>query len=104
MCFKPKWLSHIHIPDLTLNGSKLELVSVQTYFGVIIDDNYKDNNDLYRKTKEICAKGNVLVKKFSVCNADVQEKLLKTYCSAFYCSDLWCYFDIMSFNKYKILT
>ena len=28
-CFKPKCLSNIHIPDSTLNGSKLELVSTQ---------------------------------------------------------------------------
>ena len=94
MCFKPKCLSNIHIPHFRLKGINLELVSTQTYLGVIIDDNYKDNNHLYRQTKVIYAsRGNVLVKKFSMCNTDVKVKLFKTYCSAFYCSALWCYFD-----------
>ena len=99
MCFKHKCLSHIHIPHFTLNGSKLELVSTQTYLSVFIDDNYMGNNDLWRQTKAIYSKGNVLVKKFSICNADVKEKLFKTYCSAFYCNALWSYFDTMSFKK-----
>ena len=87
------------MPDVTLNGSKLDLVSVQTYLGVIIDDNCKDNNDLYRQTKAIDARSNVLVKKFAMCNTDVKAKLFNTYYSTFYCSALWCYFDTMSFKR-----
>ena len=87
MCFKPKCLSNIQCTysRFHINGSKLELVSIQIYLGVIIDDTFKDKNDLYRQTKAIYAKGNVIVKKFSKCNADIKAKLFKTYFPAFYC-------------------
>ena len=45
------------------------------------------------------ARGNVLINKIYMCNADVKENPFKTYCSAFYCSALQCYFDTMSFKK-----
>ena len=103
MCFKPKCLSNIQCTysRFHINGSKLELVSIQIYLGVIIDDTFKDKNDLYRQTKAIYAKGNVIVKKFSKCNADIKAKLFKTYFPAFYCRALWYYFDTMSFKKLK---
>ena len=35
MCFKPKCLSNIHIPDFTLIGSKLEMVSTRHIWVVL---------------------------------------------------------------------
>ena len=100
----PKCLSNIHIPDFTLNYSKFQLVSTRTYLGVIKDDDSKDNNDLYRHPKAIYARGNVLIKKFSLCNTDVNAKLFKTYCSAFYCGALWCHFDkLCHWKSFRIL-
>lgn len=99
MCFKPKCLKNIHVPDFTLNGNKLQLVTSHTYLGVIIDDYLRDKDDLFRQTKAVYARGNVLVKKFLMCNADVKAKLFKTYCSSFYCSQLWCSFDTTSYRK-----
>jgi hypothetical protein len=99
MCFKPKELADIYVPDFTLNGNKIDLVSSHTYLGVIIDDSSRDNDDLFRQTKAIYARGNILVKKFSSCNVDVKARLYKAYCSSFYCSQLWSSFSTASFRK-----
>ena len=38
---------------------------------------------MYRQTMSIYARGNISVKKFSVCNSDVKARFLKAYCSSF---------------------
>jgi len=99
MCFKPKGMSKLHIPDFTLGMKKLDLVSSQKYLGVVIDDSSKDNDDLFRQTRSIYARGNILVKKFGMCNPNVKSRLFKAYCSSFYCSQLWCSFSVASLRK-----
>ena len=101
MCFKPKVLSNLHVPDFWLNDGKLEVASSHTYLGVCLDDNYNDNMDLFRQTKAIHAHGNVLIKKFGICDDDVKVKLFKAYCSSFYCSQLWSSYCDISYRKLR---
>ena len=99
MCFKPKSLSKMYIPDFFLNGNKLPIVSSQMYLGVCVEDSFTDNGDLARQTKAVYARGNVLIKKFSLCDTEVKTRLFKAYCSSFYCSQLWSTFTTTSFRK-----
>ena len=101
MCFKPKSLSSLHVPDFYVNGRKIEHVSSHLYLGVIIEDCYYDNMDLRRQTKALYARGNTLIKRFSVCNDDVKVKLFKAYFSSFYCCQLWCSYSCVSLRKLK---
>jgi hypothetical protein len=99
MCFKPKGLKKLRVPEFYINGSVLEIVSTYKYLGVIIDDLYSDNDDILRQTRCIYARGNILIKKFSMCNVEVKARLFKAYCSSFYCSQLWCSYSTACFRK-----
>ena len=102
MCFKPKILSKLHVPKFILNGLEVEVVSSHVYLGVILDDNYCDDRDLLRQSRAIYARGNVLLKKFSICDINVKIKLFKAYCTSFYCSQLWTCFTGVSYKKLKV--
>ena len=102
MCFKPKCLANLIVPMFTLNGCKIELVVSYVYLGVVIEDSYNDNMDLGRQTKAIYARGNSIIKKFSVCDNNIKAKLFKAYCSSFYCCQLWCSYCVVSYRKLKV--
>ena len=101
MCIKPNWLKNLTIPTLYLNGSPIDVTSDHKYLGMIISDNKKDDLDMKRQMCSIYARGNVLVKKFSNCTDDVKIKLFKSYCTSFYCLNLWNSFKVSSFRKVK---
>ena len=99
MCFKPKKLSTIHVSNFILDGKILDIVTSQKYLGVFINDQLTDDDDIHRQTKCIYAKGNILVKKFSNCSNNVKGRLFQSYCTTFYCDQLWCRYKTSSFSK-----
>ena len=99
MCFRPKGLVNISIPNFSLCGNSLEVVSNHPYLGIIIDANCRDNQDIQRQIKAIYSRGNAMIKRFKLCNNDVKVRLFKAYCSSFYCSQLWCNFDTVPYRK-----
>ena len=76
----------------------LDRVSTYKYLGVIIDEQYCAHEDIQRQTRCIYARGNVLIKKFSVCTNDVKPRHFKS-CHTLYCSQLWCSYNSASFTK-----
>jgi len=102
MCFKPKQLSSLFVPEFTLNGKVLNMVCCDKYLGVFISDNLRDDNDINRELRAIYARGNVLIKKFIMCTDDVKVKLFKSYCNSFYSSQLWCSFNVASIKKLQV--
>ena len=99
MCFKPKKLRNLHVPTFTINDRNLEQVCKQKYLGVIIDEELCDNTDMNRQVKSIYSKGNVLIRKFLNCSADVKARLFRSYCCSFYCDFLWCNYTLAIFRK-----
>ena len=99
MCFKPKNLSKMCVPTFTLDGKDIDYVDKQKYLGVVLEEKLCDNNDMNRQMKSIYGRGNMLIKKFSICSTDVKAKLFKSYCNSLYCGSLWSNFNQLSFNK-----
>ena len=99
MCFKPKQLQHLSVPVFKLNGKELEMVIDRKYLGVIITDDLRNDSDIKRQIKSVYVKGNVLVRKFSKCTAEVKARLFKAYCSSFYCDSLWCNYYSETYRK-----
>ena len=46
MCFKPKCMNTFTVPDLFIDGALLDRVSTCKYLGLIIDEQYCDNEDI----------------------------------------------------------
>jgi hypothetical protein len=97
MCVKPRRFKKLIVPNICLNGKVLNLVNKHKYLGVL-NDKFNDDDDLRRQTRSIYSRGNVIVKWFKQCNDEVKSQLFKSYCSNFYCSQLW------SEQKYLVST
>ena len=41
MCIKPAALKNMYVPNVELNGQKLELVKTEKYLGFIVNDSFK---------------------------------------------------------------
>ncbi len=101
MCFTPKAAPKLQVPDFFLNGCVLEKVSFYKYLGVLIDCDYADNKDIQRQIRSIYQRGNILTRKFSMCSSEVKTCLFKSYCTSFYCSQLWSNHNSTCFKKLK---
>ena len=77
------------LPLFKLNGNTLQEVSCFSYLGCLLSKDNSDNYDIERQRKQLCIRGNVLLRKFHMCTVDVKVKLFKTFCAPLYCSHLW---------------
>ena len=89
MCFKPKRLSNLLIPDMYLNGELLTTFAKTKYLGVVIDCDSHGNDDMIRQFKAICARGNIWISRFKISYDDVKSCLFQCYLSSVYGCQLW---------------
>ena len=101
LCIKPKWLKNLITPTMYLCGSAISFSKEHKYLGMKLCDDRTDDADMKRQLRCIYARGNALVKRFSHCSEDVRIKLFKSYCSSFYCLNLWCRFNVTSLKKVR---
>ena len=80
MCVKPEKLENLHVPNVYLNDKQLDWFENIKYLGVIISSN-KSDKDIYRETRSMYSKGNLLHRNFHKCASDVKEFIFKTYFS-----------------------
>ena len=70
-------MANLHVPFFTLNGKPLDLMTQQMYLGVVVEDKFHDDTDMYRQMKSIYRGGNILIKKYSLCSTEVKIKVFK---------------------------
>lgn len=99
MCFKPKSMSDLHIPVLSLNKVPLAFVSSCKYLGTMISDKCVDDDDIFRQVKSIYARGNMLISRFRTCSDDVKLKLFRSFLSNAYGSHLWTKYKFVTYRK-----
>ena len=85
----PKWLQHIKLSDIVLNGKKLTYLDSHKYLGVIIRHDMFDDMSISQQVKGTYARGNILISIFRKCDDDVKVKLFKTFCNNFYGCSQW---------------
>ena len=99
MCFKPKKLSDLSIPELYLNNKPISCVSTCKYLGVVVSDNLDDDDDIFRQVRSMYTRGNMLINKFRSCSYTVKLQLFKSYLSSAYCCQLWCIHRHATYTK-----
>ena len=55
-----------------------------------------------RMVRNLYARGNMLVRKFGICDETVKMSLFKTYCYSLYCGTLWCNYKVAAWRKLKV--
>ena len=89
MHFRSKLLRHATLPDVTLNGDVLQVTDTFTYLGNILKSDLSDDLDINRQRRQLYAQGNLLLRKFYMCNLDVRLRLFNSYCAPMYNVHLW---------------
>ena len=62
----------------------MSYVSHFKYLGHIIENTFCDDSNVNRELKNLYARVNVLVRRFSYCSTQVKLRLFKWYCLCFY--------------------
>ena len=68
MAIMPKWLQHIKLSDIVLNGKKLTYLDSHKYLGVIIRHDMFDDVSISQQVKGTYARGNILISRFRKCD------------------------------------
>ena len=102
MCFKPKKMTNLYIPQVRLNGKVLKWFAIYKYLGIMIRDDSNDEADINRHKKGVYTRGNHMISKFKNCTDDVKICLFKTYFTSMYGSVLWCNYRQTSLTKAKV--
>ena len=88
---RSKMLKGADIQPFALCGENLDEVNEVKYLGHYISADGKDDRDMNRACRQLYAQGNSLIRKFHMCTEEAKIKLFVTYCSQFYCAQLWLF-------------
>jgi len=81
-------------PQFTLENCKLSYVPQFKYLGHIIEHTFCDDSDVNKVLRNLFARVNVLIRRFSYCSTHFKLRLFKSYCL--------CYYDIALWQNYHV--
>lgn len=102
MLFKPKQFSLSTSPTVLLGNMTVCFSDSVTYLGVKLNSSLTDNDDILRQVRSVYCAANKLKAKFSKCSLVVKNVLFRSYCTQFYCSQLWNHFSKSSYQRIKV--
>ena len=71
MCIRPKGMKDLYFPVIYLNNIVVKVVTKEKYLGGFLADDNSDDEDLFRQTRRIYARCNVLSKNFKCCTEEI---------------------------------
>ena len=89
-------------PLIKLSGKPLEFVQQFKYLGHIISSDLSDNKDIQNQNKKLCARGNLVIRKFKHCADDIKCLLFKTFCYSMYGAALWSAYSAAVINRLRV--
>lgn len=102
MCMKSRKYKLLNIPSVKLGDTVLIYVETYKYLGCIINCLLNDNDDIKRTLRGIYARSNMLSRKFYNCSDETKRFLFQTYCTNFYCIQLWWFYNQESLRKVRV--
>lgn len=102
MKFLPKGWKNTVTPCLSLNGDNISFASSIKYLGHMIHDNLSDDSDINRQLRSLLYRGNVIIRKFARCSAQVKNTMFLSYCAPMYTASLWCSYKQSTYNKLRV--
>ena len=80
---------NIGSPELYMNDVKLDNVQLVTHLGHIFTSDLSDDKDIMHQTSMYNRKANAVLSYFKHTTGDLRVKIVLSYCSSFYGSQLW---------------
>ena len=91
------------VSPFKLCGENLNEVTNTKYLGHYLSADGKDDIDMNRACRQVYAQGNSLIRKFHMCTEKVKIKLFVTYCTQFYCAQVWHFkYSDKSYKKLNV--
>ena len=72
------------------------------YLGQIISNDFTDDLDIQRETRNLYIRGNTIARKFGFLDNDIKGSLFKSYCYSLYASPLWVNYRLSTMNKLRV--
>ena len=102
MVIKPKGYMDFGIPELCIDGERLEVVQNIKYLGMHINSELKDDEHITSLYRGQCMRGNLLLRNFYMCDVDAKVHLFKSFCTSLYSIPLSLACKKESFNKLRV--
>ena len=102
MLFKNKNSKIVEIPVIRLSGRPLCFVDEFTYLGHIISSDRSDDADIMSQNRKLCARGNMIIRKFKFCSMDTKCTLFRAFCCGIYGMALWHRYKASSLNRLRV--
>ena len=78
MCVKPSVMKDLYVPTFHLCYVNIKAAEKETYLGYIMNADMSDDEHISKKTRNIYARGNMLIRNFKHCTTVVKITLFKT--------------------------
>ena len=89
MTTSQKCMKNLHIPKFMFGDKEIYVCKEEKYLGCILSNNLCDDVDIQREFRNIYIRGNMLINNFKLYCNNVKNVLFRTFCSNFYCNQLW---------------
>ena len=93
-------LTTVH--DIKLSGKILKYVDEFNYLGHIISNNLSDNADICNQNRKLCARGNMVARKFKAGSITVKRTLFQAFCYSIYGFALWSNYNAGNLNRLRV--
>ena len=80
MTFRASYLKGVNLPTFKLNDVHLKEVDSIKYLGHIVKNDLTDDLDIERQCRQLYAQGNMILRKFYMCDPAVKMTLFHSYC------------------------
>ena len=90
------------LPVIKLYGKTLDFVDIFKYLGHIITSDLSDNDDIRNQNKKLCARGNMIARKFKCCSEEVKCLMFKTFCYSIYGAALWSKYSVAVMDRLRV--
>ncbi|XP_026315971.1 uncharacterized protein LOC113227298 [Hyposmocoma kahamanoa] len=100
--FKASTKCYSIVPDVTLNGARLNMVTRFKYLDHWVTDDLCDNGDIERERRSLAVPANMLARRFARCTKQVKITLFEAYCQSFYTCSLWVDYTRGTYNGLRV--
>ncbi len=102
MIIRSKYDTNTVFPNFILTGAPLSISTEVKYLGHYMTDDFRDDMDINRQCRKLYAQGNMLIRKFHMCTADVKVELFRTFCTPLYTAQIWWNYRLYSIRKLNV--
>ena len=100
MCCRSNLLRDVRAQEFYMGGILINKVDKAKYLGHFISEDLSDDADIVRQMRVLCCQGNMILRKFHMCSAEVKLELFRAHCTSMYCSHLWWNFRKGTMKKF----